>query len=370
MIATPSTASIDLLETASPLAIQAAKHASSNQHALINLIRLVKSLETKYITEDDELGEEYLVKRDWETVLYARALLDALKEGNEQSSKTTSTLADLERTLDNVQSSFRARVTSPLPTPSLNPALIALPMTPNPSNPASTGRNFDETSTSRTGTPTLSAPSTLAPTQRGSTSTGAGATRSSANTPVPTHNTVIAADRAPTVNGTSKCIGVGVRKRRTKVDDYLLQRSRADLQDSSSSSSSANDLLPLKPVVKANRAGQGLSDRDALLAGAGKGVGSVIGSAQLHEELGGQLADMSHRLKLNAVHFSNSLEKEKGILETSQEVLEKNLASTRSSKKQLSSVSKKGRGTTCLTLGVVVLVMVLFIWTYMLIRFT
>lgn len=31
---------------------------------------------------------------------------------------------------------------------------------------------------------------------------------------------------------------------------------------------------------------------------------------------------MSHRLKLNAIHFSNSLEEEKAMLETSQDVLE------------------------------------------------
>jgi len=65
-----------------------------------------------------------------------------------------------------------------------------------------------------------------------------------------------------------------------------------------------------------------------------------MGSAQLHEELGGQLADvsllsgsrysmtngqMSHRLKLNAVHFANSLEDEKSLLDTSTEVLESKL---------------------------------------------
>jgi hypothetical protein len=47
-----------------------------------------------------------------------------------------------------------------------------------------------------------------------------------------------------------------------------------------------------------------------------------------------------------------------------------NLAGTRSSKKSLSSVSSKGKGTTCMTLGVVLLVMIIFVWTYMLIRFT
>jgi hypothetical protein len=95
---------------------------------------------------------------------------------------------------------------------------------------------------------------------------------------------------------------------------------------------------------------------------------------------------MSHRLKLNAVHFANSLEEEKAILEVSQNTLESgscasyvrnladdsldNLTNTRSSKKNLSAVSKKGRSTTCMTLGIVVLVLVLFVWTYMLIRFT
>ncbi|WVQ99638.1 hypothetical protein IAU59_006777 [Kwoniella sp. CBS 9459] len=341
---------IKLPDTASPSAVQAATNASSNQHALINLIRLVKSLEARFVHEDEDVGEEYLVKRDWETVLYAHALLDALKEGNEQSSRTTSTLSDLEKTLDNVRSAFRARVSSPLPTPSLNPALIALPMTPNPSNPSYTSTVENPISSGK------SSPALLGPSAPPSLAN---------NGPTGSSNIPLARTTAAEISSDSGGSGVGVRKRKSRVDDYLAQRARGDLQDSSTS-----DLLPLKPVVNAKQAGKGLSDRDALLAGAGKGVGSVIGSAQLHEELGGQLADMSHRLKLNAVHFSNSLEKEKGILETSQEVLEKNLATTRSSKKQLSAVSKKGRGTTCLTLGVVILVMVLFIWTYMLIRFT
>lgn len=69
--------------------------------------------------------------------------------------------------------------------------------------------------------------------------------------------------------------------------------------------------------------------RQRLMGGAG-----AIGASQLHEELGGQLADvsratsicltiqMSHQLKLNAIHFSNSLEEEKALLQSSQDVLE------------------------------------------------
>jgi len=47
-----------------------------------------------------------------------------------------------------------------------------------------------------------------------------------------------------------------------------------------------------------------------------------------------------------------------------------NLVATRSSKKTLSTVSRKSRGTTCMTLGIVALVLVIFVWTYMLIKFT
>jgi hypothetical protein len=59
-----------------------------------------------------------------------------------------------------------------------------------------------------------------------------------------------------------------------------------------------------------------------------------------------------------------------GPVRTKLTIPSENLDSTRSSKKHLGTVSSKSRGTTCMTLGIVVLVMVLFVWTYMLIRFT
>lgn len=79
---------------------------------------------------------------------------------------------------------------------------------------------------------------------------------------------------------------------------------------------------------------------------------------------------MSHRLKLNAIHFSNSLEEEKGMMQRSEDTLESNLAATKESKGTLSKVSTKGRSTTCMTIGVIVAVILLFVWTLMLIRFT
>ncbi|WRT66593.1 uncharacterized protein IL334_003552 [Kwoniella shivajii] len=321
MIATLQPEIIELADKASPAAIQAAKSAASNQHALINLIRLVKSLDAKANSEEDDVLEPYAVKKEWETVLYTRALLDALKEENEQSSSTSSSLKDLDRELASVEKSFRIRLTSPAPTPSLNPALIALPMTPNPSNPISADR---------------------------------------LNTSIPISRSIASSVKPPSPVLVPPADGV--RKRKSRVDEHLASRSKAELSDSNTQ----EDLLPLKSIIPPKKSGPG--SRDSLLAGAGPGMG--IGAAQIHEELGGQLADMSHRLKLNAVHFANSLENEKSLLEDSQNVLENNLTATRSSKKHLSSVSSKGRSTTCLTLGVVFLVMILFVWTYMLIRFT
>ncbi|WWD17058.1 hypothetical protein CI109_101495 [Kwoniella shandongensis] len=330
MIALPSPL---LAEAPSPSVRQAAQHAATNQHGLINLVRLVKSLEGKAASEGDEDVEPWALKRDWETALYARALLDALQGGNEQSSTTITSLKDLDQSLTYIESSYRSRLSSPLPTPGLNPALIALPM--SPSNTSMTSR--------------IPTPLPLQSTINGSNQPLPAPTPSSSSTPAPATSTV--------------------RKRRTlQTDRYLSQRNREDL------TGQEIGLLPLVGVgsrtdnnngTGTGKKGQG--DREKLL---GDGLGQAIGSAQLHEELGGQLVDMSHRLKLNAIHFASSLENEKTMLEDSQEVLEKNLSATRSSKKSLSSVSKKGRGTTCLTLGVVILVMVLFVWTYMLIRFT
>ncbi|WVR06839.1 hypothetical protein IAU60_003875 [Kwoniella sp. DSM 27419] len=319
---------LQLPSSASLAAVQAAQTAAGSQHALINLIRLVKSLETKFVSEgDEEFADDYIVRRDWETVLYARALLEALQQGNEQTSKTASSLRGLSNSLQNVETAFKIRQSSPVPTPLANPAFIALPMTPTVSQPSS--------AISRVSSPPLAAPAIPA-------------------APV----------TAPSVHPLQESASPNhskVRNRRSRVDDYLAQRAKGDL-------GSEADLLPLKNAIQVGKTLDGVGTRERLLEGASARSG--IGSAQLHEELGGQLAEMSHRLKLNAVHFARSLDNEKEILETSQQTLEKNLGATRSSKKHLSSVSSKGRGTTCLTLGVVVLVMVVFIWTYMLIRFT
>lgn len=103
--------SAGLISTPTPSTRKAAQVAASNQHALVNLIRLVKSLEIKLAeSEEDEYLNIYIIRKDWEvsvaiyiyitqnfalnilqTVLYARVLLDALKQGNEQSVQMVTT---------------------------------------------------------------------------------------------------------------------------------------------------------------------------------------------------------------------------------------------------------------------------------------
>ncbi|ORY26172.1 hypothetical protein BCR39DRAFT_498529 [Naematelia encephala] len=295
--------------------LRSAKAAASSPHGLINLTRLVKALDEAV---DGPAEDPIALRKEWETVQYARVLLNSLRTANEQSSSTNISLEDLDSTLYRIERSYSAAVTSP----SIHarkssfgiPPVPAKVLQPEPAEKI----------------PLPSSPAPPAPSEMMNES----------------HPPPAAALRQRHVPNMA-------------VTDYLRRRQEED------SAGDETGLLPLK-VHHPSRPGNNQGARDALLDGAR----ATMGSKELHEELGGQLADMSHRLKLNAIHFASSLEEEKSLLEISQDVLEKNLASTRSSKKTLTAVSKKGRGTTCMTLGVVFMVIVLFVWTYMLIRFT
>ncbi|ODO06428.1 hypothetical protein L198_01660 [Cryptococcus wingfieldii CBS 7118] len=306
-----------------PAVQKAVLAAASSQHARTNLIRLVKSLEVKAADSDYDESSVAL-KKEWETVLYARALLDRLQYVNEQSSSSTAAFTDLDRSLRTVETVFRRRLISPSPTPSSNPALIALPMSSSSSNQT----NSSPVDKFALPSNEFYEESRLAPLPRAQPTTVRSA-----------------------------------RRRRAQTDDYLAKINREHTTGDHAS------LLPLKLEETREPHGNSVAgDRDNLLRGIAPESG--LGAAQLHEELGGQLADMSHRLKLNAVHFSNSLENEKHLIDDSQDALEKNLASTRTNKKGLATVSKKSRGTTCMTFGIILMVLLLFMWTYMLIRFT
>lgn len=199
-------------------------------------------------------------------------------------------MSGLEKSLDHIQSAYHSRVASPLPTSRLNPALIALPR-----STSSTVSND-----SRIPSPSLTTAIQLPPITSGQTA--------------------------------SK----NVRRRRVQLEYYLAKRSREDTLGDESG------LLAIKPIHNSENASSKSSEAHNELLGDAV-PGSALGAAQVHEELSGQLADvsyllnvieayviplqMSQRLKLNAIHFSNSLENEKHLIQNSQDILERECCS-------------------------------------------
>ncbi|ORX35666.1 hypothetical protein BD324DRAFT_631085 [Kockovaella imperatae] len=295
--------------------VKAAKIAAASPHGLVNLVRLVQALDqtSQYLEDEDEEQEQdsSRIRKDVDTARYARLILENLKNANEGPS-TSLTLEKLDRTMSDVEKRY-----SSLETESLSKEIIDKPREPLASR-AKSSASFEllaETS----------------PTEEKS-------------------------EPRPTL---SPKLSTTLRSRKRGIDTAAYLRKRAE----EDAAGAEVGLLPLRVVPQNVEK----SSRDQLLGG---GMRSGMGSRQLHEELGGQLADMSNRLKLNAIHFASSLNDEKDLLESSQTTLENNLVATRSSKQDLAKVSKKGRGTTCMTLGIVILVLIIFVWTYMLIRFT
>ncbi len=79
---------------------------------------------------------------------------------------------------------------------------------------------------------------------------------------------------------------------------------------------------------------------------------------------------MAKQLKRNAVHFSNSLEKDKAVVEDAQAKLEVNHDVMQKERLRLRDHSGKSRGTTCMVLGIILLVLVVFMLMVSLIRFS
>ncbi|GHJ89751.1 hypothetical protein NliqN6_6153 [Naganishia liquefaciens] len=285
-------------------------------HASVNLPRLVKGLSAR---------SSHLESEDWvqvragqATIEYARGLLKLVREENVVPAGKVNTL---ERELNNVAHAFEEAVkrkpipsSSTTPPPSIPPIAIPSSLIVQqsivPSNQALKETPLSSGSDSTFLEPNLETMPQRSPIREASTSLPALTTRES----------------------------------------FL-----AEKEDEA--------LLPLRPAEE--------DQRGELFGGLARGDRRGLrGAAQLHDEIGGQLAEMSHQLKLNAVHFSKSLEDEKGILEASTEVLTRNLDRTQVSKKVLDSVRKKAGGTTWLTIISIVVVMIAFVWTYLLIRFT
>lgn len=79
---------------------------------------------------------------------------------------------------------------------------------------------------------------------------------------------------------------------------------------------------------------------------------------------------MAQQLKRNAVHFSNSLEKDKAVVEDAQIKLEGNYEVMQKERVRLRDHRGKSWGTTCMVVGIVLLVLLVFMLMVSVIRFS
>ncbi|KAF9557481.1 hypothetical protein CPC08DRAFT_736730 [Agrocybe pediades] len=103
---------------------------------------------------------------------------------------------------------------------------------------------------------------------------------------------------------------------------------------------------------------------------AGTSTTLAHGSTALHEELSSQLELMAQQLKRNAIHFSSSLEKDKSVVEDAQGKLEGNYDVMQKERVRLRDRSSASRSNTCLVIGVVALVLLVFMLMVSVIRFS
>ncbi|KAH6906476.1 hypothetical protein BKA70DRAFT_1190361 [Coprinopsis sp. MPI-PUGE-AT-0042] len=92
--------------------------------------------------------------------------------------------------------------------------------------------------------------------------------------------------------------------------------------------------------------------------------------ASLQEELSSQLESMAAQLKRNAIHFSTNLANDKAVVEAAGEKLERNYDVMQVEKGRLGRLNKITGGTTWMTLGIVLVVLLTFIVMIGVIRFS
>ncbi|KAG1751280.1 uncharacterized protein EDB91DRAFT_1104433 [Suillus paluster] len=93
-------------------------------------------------------------------------------------------------------------------------------------------------------------------------------------------------------------------------------------------------------------------------------------SRALQEELSEQLALMATQLRRNATHFSDSLIKDKSVVETMQEKLEGNFDFMKKERIRLRDFRGKSGSTTCLVIMSILVVLVAFMLMVLVIRVT
>lgn len=117
-----------------------------------------------------------------------------------------------------------------------------------------------------------------------------------------------------------------------------------------------------------------VSARDELLpvgsSAPGKGADLASYHASEQASLLGALSSLSSTLKASTLEFSTLLERDKEVLQAAEGKLEGSEGAMSKEGKRLEGVRKKGRGTTCATLGILAVVAVLWVLVFLLIKVT
>jgi len=93
-------------------------------------------------------------------------------------------------------------------------------------------------------------------------------------------------------------------------------------------------------------------------------------SAALQEELSAQLAQMAAQLKRNALHFADSLDKDKALVLEAEQKLERNHDVMKKERLRVRDHRSKSWGTTWIVILSVVVAAVGFVLTFFVIRIT
>ncbi|THH31402.1 hypothetical protein EUX98_g2792 [Antrodiella citrinella] len=100
-------------------------------------------------------------------------------------------------------------------------------------------------------------------------------------------------------------------------------------------------------------------------------TGAILqNSRAIQEELSEQLAQMATQLKRNALHFSNTLEKDKAVVLESQEKIERNYDVMTKERIRLRDHHSKSWGTTWITILSIAIAIIGFFLTFFIIRLT
>lgn len=135
-----------------------------------------------------------------------------------------------------------------------------------------------------------------------------------------------------------------------------------------------DDDLVIPTPAKVAKKLDDLIPADAVPVGGGGGGGSggdLLGQHHaLQTSLLSSLTSLSGALKQSTLSFSDNLAKDKEVMTRAQEQLETSEAGMKTQQARLKEVRGKSRGTTCWTLGLLAVVFVLWLLTFLLIKVT